>query len=238
MPLEIATSSTIQETAMRIRPSSFRLLGISIFVALLLLADLPLRHAPGAPAPKPNPPYALLYIPKKAGQYETTRYRRRQFAFFKENSSPFVLFRAIRNLKNTNLPSLPKKGKGGEGKHDNDEDTAWLGQNLKVEYLDGTGVLRITLAAGSRREQALLVNAVVHAYFQLEVDRQKQSCELDLESAKRQIKMWREVFKTADGAEKKNLEQGIVVLKVQIKLCEDALRTLPRLLEFADGPPE
>jgi len=218
--------------------ASCRLISHLVLAVFALAAGAMLQNATGTPAPKPKPPYALLYIPKKTGQYETTQYRRRQIAFFKSNSVPFVLFWAIRNLKNADLPSLPKKGKGGENRHNNEEDIAWLVQNLKVEYLDGTGVLRISLAAGGRREQALLVNAVVNAYFQLEVDSKKRDYERWLERYKSLMKTLQEELGSAEGAYKKILEQSIVDNKGQIKWCEDALRTLPRLLELADVPPE
>jgi hypothetical protein len=219
------------------RPTSFRLLRSLVLVLLLIFGGILSDNAPGAPAPRSNP-YALLYIPKKISQHETTQYRRRQITLLRTNSVPFVLFWAIRSLKETDLPSLPKKGKGGENRHNNEEDIAWLAQNLKLEYLDGTGVLRISLAAGSRREQALLINAVVHAYFQLEVDIQKRHHERGLERHRSLMKMRQEEFETAHGAHKRNLERSIVEDKASIKWCEEALRTLPRLLELAEVPPE
>lgn len=209
----------------------------SVILVLMISGGILSDYAPGSPAPK-STPYALLYIPKRTSQYETTQYRRKQIAIFKTNSVPFVLHWAIHNLKKTDLPSLPKKGKGGENGHDHDEDVAWLAQNLKVEYLDGTGVLRITLAAGSRREQALLVNAIVHAYFQLEVDIEKRNCEIGIELLKKLMEEHQTVLGMAHGAEKRDLEQCIVENKASITLCKETLRTLPRVLELADVPPK
>ena len=232
------------------RPSSFRQLGFPALILLALLADSPPRDAPGAPAPKPKP-YALLYIPKKTGQYETAQYRRRQIPFFKTNNAPFVLYWAIRSLKNTDLPSLPKKGRG-EGKHDHDEDIAWLTQNLKVEYLDDTGALRVSLAAGSRREQAILVNATARAYFQVEVRQQRESMEENreilkrkLESLQQVINMYNEKIKRANvaqkvifEADKKDCELHLMEVKASLEQLEAGLRALPQFLELADVPPE
>jgi hypothetical protein len=217
------------------RSISFGLQGLLALAVLALGATVLLQNATGVPAPKPQPPYALLFVPNKAKLYETTRNRRYQFGLLRD---PSVLCEAIRSLKNAPLPSLPKKGRG-EGEGDpHEEDVAWMKQNLKAEYLQGTGVLRISMIVGSRREQALLVNAVVQAYFRLEVDRAKQNCEQDLELTKKAVKMWQQSLGTEDAERKRKIEQGIALLKVQIKQCEDALRTLPRLLDLAEVPPE
>lgn len=219
------------------RPSSFRLLGFLALIFLALLADLPPREAPGVPVPKPKP-YALLYIPKKSSLYETNQYHRRQIALVKTKAAPFVLFWAIRSLKNADLPSLPEKGQGGENRFNNEEDVAWLEQNLKVGYLDGTGVLRISLAAGSPKEQALLVNAVVHAYFKLEVRPLQESYEQRLVTCKRMLKSSQEGFEMLAEAEKKLMEGIIAEHKARIERCEIGLRTLPKILELAEVPPE
>lgn len=222
---------------MPFRTTSYRLLRSLVLVLLTLFGGMLSDYAPGAPAPKSNP-YALLYVPKKTSQFESTQYRRRQIDLFKTNSAPFVLFWAIRSLKNTDLPSLPKKGKGGDNRHNNEEDIAWLVQNLKVEYLDGTGVLRISLAAGTRREQVLVVNAVVNAYFQLDVDRQKQLYESHLEGQKKMAKHFQGEVGAVIGERKQKLERRLVDIKDAIRKSEEELRTLPRLLELAEVPPE
>ncbi len=219
------------------RKTSFRLLNGLVLVFLTLLGGILSDNAPGAPAPKFTP-CALLYVPKKTSQYETTQYRRRQIALIRTNSAPFILFWAIRRLKNADLPSLPKKGKSGEDRFDNEEDITWLAQNLKLEYLEGTGVLRISLAAGSPREQALLVNAVVHAYFQLEVDIEKRDTARGLERFKSLMELRQEELRTAQGAHKANLERCIAEDKASIKWCEETLRTLPQILELAEVPPK
>lgn len=219
------------------RATSIRLLRILFLVLLMIFGGILSDYVPGAPAPKSNP-YALLYIPRKTSRFATTQYRRRQIALIRANSAPFVLSWAIRSLKNTDLPSLPKKGKAGENGFESKEDVAWLAQNLKLEYLDGTGVLRISLAAGSRREQALLVNAIVHAYYRLEVDIEKRNCEIGIELLKKLMEEHQTVLGMAHGAEKRDLEQCIVENKASSTLCEDALRTLPRLLELAEVPPK
>lgn len=222
---------------MTTRANSFRRLRNLVFVIIVLLGGVLSDSVPAVPAPKSNP-YALLYIPKKEGQFETIQYRRRQIASFKENSAPFVLFWAIRSLKNTDLPALPKTGKGGANRHNNEEDIVWLAQNLKVEYLDGTGVLRISLAAGSRREQALLVIAVVNVYFQVEVNRKKQLYEEWLESRKRIAKVFQGEVEVMSGEVKNKVEKRLVHVKDEIRKTEEALRSLPRLLELADVPPK
>src|SRR5690242_955080 len=70
-------SLTMKEITMPIRIVSFGLLGILFLVIPTFLGGISSEYASGAPAPKSNP-YALLYIPKKTSQSETTQYRRRQ----------------------------------------------------------------------------------------------------------------------------------------------------------------
>lgn len=213
----------------------FRLTGHLVLAALALTAGTFLQNTKGAPAPKPKPPYALVFVPKKGDNYKTICNRRDQSRILRGR---FVLYAAVRSLSNVHLPSLPKKGKGQGERDAHEEDVAWLAQNLKVEYLDGTGVLRVSLASGSRREQALLVNAIVHAYFQLEVDSQKQDCESRLEELKKLLKMNQRGHAATDERVQKIQEKETIDVKDSIKRNEEALRTLPRLLEMADVPPE
>ncbi len=219
---------------MSARTTSFRLVGNLALVIIVLFGEILSETARGAPAPK-SKIYALLYIPKKSNQYETIQNRRRQIASIR---SRYTLYAAIRSLKGVDIPLLPKKGKGHGVEDNHDDDVAWMAQHVQVEYLDGTGVLRISLTAGSRREQALLVNAVVHAYFQLEVDIQKRDAERGLERHKSLMKLRQAELGTPDGAHKSNLERAIIEDKASIKRCEEALRTLPRLLELAEVPPK
>lgn len=235
IPEALAKGSNIKETATLSNSISFRLLGHLVLASSELAAGTLLQIAAGAPAPKPKTPYALLFVPKKTNLYETIRYRRDQSGLLRDRS---VLYAAIRSLKNAHLPSLPKKGKG-EGEGDaHEEDVAWLAQNLKVEYLDGMGVLRISLTAGTRREQALLANAIAHAYFRLEVRREQEGFELILGSLQEQENSLTKALPAMNGEEKKRFEGHFVAVKDKIKVIEGEIRTLPRLLELAEVPPE
>lgn len=219
---------------MPFRRTSFWLLGGLPLVIFTLLGGIFSGIAPGTPAPK-SKPYALLYIPKKADQYETIRNRRCQFASAKSRST---LYAAIRSLKGVELPLLPKRGKGRGVEDDHDDDVAWLAQHLQIEYLDGTGVLRIALAAGTPREQALLVNAVVHGYFQKEVQLQQERLKRALEAGQQLLVELKKTSAVRSGEEKEVADQRIVELKDKIKRMEEALRTLPQLLELSDVPPK
>lgn len=216
------------------RTTSFRLFG-NLLVALLALFGVMLsENAPAAPAPKAKI-YALLYIPKKSNQLETIRNRRSQIDSVK---SRFTLYEAIRRLKSVDLPSFPKKSKGKGVENDHDEDVAWLAQNLKVEFLDGTGALRISLATGSHREQALLINAIIHTYFKGEVRRKQEHFEKNLESLHQLLRKLKEKVDGEKGEDKRLIQRRIDEVQEGIKQNEDALRTLPKLLELADVPPK
>jgi hypothetical protein len=187
----------------------------------------------GAPAPIPAI-YALLYVPKKADRFETVRNRRKQIA---EVKSPFTLYTAIRLLKDVDLPSLPNKGKPDGDRDSHEVDVNRMQRNLKIEYLDGTGVIRIGLIAGSPREQALLVNAVARAYFKDIVLREKDFNEKKLEGLKRDLEREQQTLPLKIRKEiKANIEREIELIKDAIKRTELELRTLPELLELAEVP--
>jgi hypothetical protein len=208
---------TAEEIIMTVHTTSFRRLGSLALVLLTLIGGILTKDARGVPAPK-STPYALLYIPKKTTDYDTTQYRRKQITLIRTNSAPFVLFWAIRGLKNTDLPSLPQGGKGGENRFDNEKDIAWLAQHLKLEYLDGTGVLRISLDAGKPREQALLVNAVVHGYFQVGVHPRRKRFEDELEVLQKSLKSTMAMSAALNGEKQKILERKTVEIEDNINL--------------------
>jgi uncharacterized protein involved in exopolysaccharide biosynthesis len=110
-------------------------------------------------------------------------------------------------------------------------------RNLKIEYLDGTGVIRIGLTAGSPREQALLVNAVARAYFKDIVLRDKEDHERRHDGLNRALKVQQELLRTKEMKEKKALiQREIELIKDAIKRTEFELQSLPQLLELADVP--
>lgn len=216
----------------------FRLIGHLVLFAFALVAGTLPQNTPAAPAPKPKSPFALLYISKRSSQYKTIRYRGEQIDLIKTRSSPFVLFWAIDSLKNTDLPSLPKKGKGGENGNDHKEDETWLEQNLKVEYLDGTGVLRISLRVGNPGEQAVLANAVAQAYLRAVVRPWQEQYEKNLEALRRVLSKSKMKAAASKGEAKETAEQVVIEVEDGIKRVEEELRTLPRVLELADVPPK
>lgn len=221
---------------MSARTTSFRLLGnLGLVIFVNFTGMLPAKVS-GAPAPKTKP-YALLYIPKKMNADETARFRRSQIASLKTNESRFVLYAAIRSLKNTDLPSLPKKGKGQGGNDNHSDDVSWLMKHLKVEFLDGTGVIRIALNAGTLREQALLVNAIAHGYRQVMVLPEKKRYEVGLEVLKRDLEHLLRWRTRLEGDKKAEMTRVIEEDKAGIKRSEFELRTMPQILELADVPP-
>lgn len=215
--------------------TSFRISSILLLVLALLGAALFGRSATGTPAPKAMP-YALLYIPKKMDRAETVPYRHRQIDSIRSRS---VLYAAIRSLKNTDLPSLPKKGKGEGVRDDHDDDVAWMEKNLKIEFLNGTGIVHISLVTrttATPREQARLVNAVAYAYRRDIVLRDKKLNEITLESLKTELDILQQTLRIEAGGRKANIERNIEETKAGIKRLEFELQTLPQVLELADVP--
>jgi hypothetical protein len=238
----MSTSNTTcpnRETEMSTRPTSLGLLGSLAPITLMLLAGLLSNNTPAAPVPPPKPPYALVFVPKQDSPDETNRSRRYQKALV---GGRYVLHVALRSLKADALPTLKKQ----------DDPVGWLSQNLKIEYLDYTSVIRITLTGGSRREQAILVNAVARAYFRVEVSQQRQSLEDSLEvlkslreSFQKRLKVLNQNLERANVVQKANIEDHkksceleVTAIESGIKQREAGLRALPQLLELADVPPE
>jgi hypothetical protein len=219
---------------MSARTTSFLMLGNLALVIIGFSGEILSESARAAPAPK-SKIYGLLYVPKKSNRFETIQNRRSQITSIKSRST---LYAAIRSLKGVDLPLLPNKGKGRGVEDDHEDDVAWLAEHLQIESLDGTGVLRIALDTGNSLEQALLVNAVVHAYFRLEVDSQKKNCETRLKLLKEMVKTLQAELRAMDGRDKKLIEHNIVEAKATIRRNEEELRTLPRLLELAEVPPK
>ncbi|MGH7223769.1 MAG: hypothetical protein ACRELF_11110, partial [Gemmataceae bacterium] len=140
---------------------------------------------------------------------------------------------ALSSLKAADLPSLKKQ----------ENPAGWLSRKLKLESLDGTTVLRLSVTAGSRREQALLVNAIAQAYFKVEVPEQRQDAERTLEKMQTHLKSMQKLL---DGLRSnpnrqraiQGMEDDVRELKVHLKWIEADLRTPPLLLELADVPPK
>ncbi|MGH7173688.1 MAG: hypothetical protein ACRELG_25680 [Gemmataceae bacterium] len=203
----------------------FRLL-VSLGVVFVALGPLP-KDSGGAPAPKPKPPSALLFFPKRPNR---PHYRRYQINMLRGS---VVLRTALSSLKAADLPSLKKQ----------ENPAGWLSRKLKLESLDGTTVLRLSVTAGSRREQALLVNAIAQAYFKVEVPEQRQDAERTLEKMQTHLKSMQKLL---DGLRSnpnrqraiQGMEDDVRELKVHLKWIEADLRTPPLLLELADVPPK
>jgi hypothetical protein len=213
--------------------TSILLLGNHVFMTLTLCVSTLTTNALGAPAPKPKI-YALLYVPKKSDRFETARNRRKQIA---EVKSQFTFYTAIHLLKDVDLPSLPNKGQPDGDRDSHEVDVDWMQRNLKIEYLDDTGVIRIGLIAGSPLEQALLVNAVARAYLKDIVRRDREDFEMRLEALKRDLDRDKQVLPAKIKPEiKANIEREIELIKDAIKRTELELRTLPQLLELAEVP--
>lgn len=173
---------------------------------------------------KPKSPYVLLFVPRKTNPDETTRTRRRQQSLLESRST---LSAALRNCKADDLVSL-KELKAP---------VAWLQKKLKFEYLDRSGVLRLSLLAGSRREQALLVNAIVQTYFQREVRESQRQGEQSIQKLKKRLESCQQFRDILWGEEEIMLELEIIDITARIRQCEADLRTSPQLLELADVPP-
>lgn len=207
------------------RSTSLWLLSCLVIISLLLFARFAPREAESAPAPTPRPPYALLFVPKRVTPAETASIRRWYMDRLRERT---VLLAALRNPKATNLLCIKKQKDPAD----------WLKHNLRLDYLDGTGALRISLGTGSRREQALLVNAVAHALFLEVVDRSKEAQEKTLEVLREMRTEIQRERKIEKGDNKKALELELGKIKARILSLEAEFRTRPQLLEWADVPPQ
>jgi hypothetical protein len=120
----------------------------------------------GPAAKKESPPgvFALLFVerhPPKvlddgqkapADPADPERYRRTQLALLRTRA---VLIRALRDPAIAKLPVVQQQA----------DPVAWLQKHLRAEYPDDTGVLRVSVSAGTPKEQAALANAVTSAYL-------------------------------------------------------------------------
>lgn len=209
------------------RLSLSRLLGSLVLISLALG---PLsKDSRAVPAPKPKPPSALLFIPKIPN---LAHHRRYQINMLR---CSVVLRTALNSLKAADMPSLKKQ----------DDPAGWLSRNLKVESLDGTTVLRLTVTVGSRREQALLVNAIARAYFKVEVPEQRQRAEQALKESQDELESMQTLLaKLRSHADKRiqriaqGFEDDVREIKANIKLIEAAIQNPPLLLELAEVPPK
>jgi RNA polymerase sigma factor (sigma-70 family) len=128
--------------------------------------------APAGQAAGPDV-YALLLIEEREPQLlpdgknpapadggEAAAFRRTQVVLLKSRT---VLRAALRRPEAAGLAVLKAKA----------DPVAWLEQNLSATFLDNTGVLRVSVGAGSNQERAALANAVADAYLE-EVVSQEQ----------------------------------------------------------------
>jgi RNA polymerase sigma factor (sigma-70 family) len=124
--------------------------------------EKPTAEAAPAQAAEPDV-YALLLIEAREPRLlpdgkrdepagDDAAYRRTQLALLK---SRLVLRAALRRPEAARLEAL--KGQA--------DPLAWLEKNLRALFIDNTGVLRVSVAAGSGPDRAILTNAVVRAYL-------------------------------------------------------------------------
>jgi RNA polymerase sigma factor (sigma-70 family) len=124
-------------------------------------------------APAEPDVYALLVIEAReprvlpdakpaAAEGEAGAYRRTQAALLK--SRP-VVQAALKRPEVAGLAVL--KGQA--------DPVAWLEKNLRTAFLDGSGVLRVSVAEGRPAERAALLNAVVRSYLDEVVEAERQA---------------------------------------------------------------
>jgi hypothetical protein len=140
---------------------------------------------------------------------------------------------------------------------------AWLNENLHVEYVGKTDILRIWLKAGSSEEQAEIVNAIVRFYFRFVVDSYRKFLKDNIALSQRILADIAQVLPReeaelirldkavpADGIEQENLwiqrnrqarslgalKKGATAIRATIEQDEASLRTLPRVIKWAGQP--
>jgi len=144
---------------------------------LLVLAGQTLAAPPAAPASPPNKPpsiYALVFVAKRPA-WETRSSRKDQLVdeaawvrYFSDVNYAVLRADTVSRLKV--VEKLKKDGGRREARN-------WLREFLRVESLEDTGVLRISFAAGSPREQVVIANAVAKAYIQMAGDFRRERYE-------------------------------------------------------------
>jgi RNA polymerase sigma factor (sigma-70 family) len=135
-----------------------------------LKREQPAADATPAQAAEPDV-YALLLVEPREPRLlpdgrrdepagDEAAYRRTQLALLK---SRLVLRAALRRPEVARLEAL--KGQA--------DPLAWLEKNLRALFIDNTGVLRVSVAAGGGPDRAALTNAVVRAYLEEIVGRER-----------------------------------------------------------------
>lgn len=136
----------------------------------LLLAIFVTAPLVAAPLPVPvSPPEAILADTAKAG--------REQFLREQEDAlkSSAILSAALRKPELKDYLPTPRPA----------DPVAWLRANIEVERQEKAGTLKVRARAGSRREQAALVNAVVDAYMDAVVKAERLSTEQQLDKLRK-----------------------------------------------------
>lgn len=133
--------------------------------------------APQSASPKPTkkPPsiYALVFVARRPA-WEVRNRRKEQMVveaawarYHHEVNAVVLRADAVSRLKIVEkLKELPPT-----------EPREWLRENLRVESLEDTGVLRISLEAGSPTEQVVIVNAAAKAYIRVASENRRERYE-------------------------------------------------------------
>jgi hypothetical protein len=135
-----------------------------LLVGQTLAAPALAPDAPDVPPKTPPSIYALVFAAKRPAKEQSGRGQQMPYEAAHCRSVLDTVLRADTVSRLT----VVRKQKNAR---------TWLEKNLRVDSLDDTGVLRISLAEGSPAEQVAIVNAVAKAYHQEATDRIRRSHE-------------------------------------------------------------
>jgi hypothetical protein len=117
----------------------------SVLMAVILLPQG--KVIAEAPVPEPKAPpsvFVLLYVTKKPGVTNLEEYRKAQAGAFKGYVAAVL---ALKEPKVAQLKIIKEQAKPAD----------WLGERLRIDFLDDTGMFRLSLAGGSPEEQAIIL---------------------------------------------------------------------------------
>jgi hypothetical protein len=154
-----------------------------LLAAQSVAAPVPHRAAPVKEAPTI---YALVYVERRVKMDREWSNRKDQMIY--EMAHFLDAFNAVLKAGSVSDLSVVRKQKDAR---------AWLEKNIRVESLQDTGVLRVSLAEGLPAEQVAIVNAVAKAYVKEATERERLYRERQIADLRKRCDGFRESLRIA-----------------------------------------